>query len=239
MDKTPTALMLAGGWEGHEPQQTCELIAAAVGEAGLRAQIETSLDALLDESLLRSCRVIVPCWTMGAITPEQEQALLSVVRGGIGLAGWHGGMGDAFRSSSEYQFAVGGQFVAHPGNFINYRVNITDHEHPITAGLADFDVHSEQYYMHVDPANRVLATTTVTGEHAPEHPWIAGTVMPVAWTRRYGAGRVAYSALGHSALDLAHQPARTLAARCVLWAAGMLGEAAEAGAGRARAGGAR
>lgn len=234
--------MLAGGWEGHEPEQTCGMIAAAVEPAGLRARIERSLDALLDEELLRAARVIVPCWTMGTISPEQEQALLGAVRGGCGLAGWHGGMGDAFRSASEYQFAVGGQFVAHPGNFIDYRVNITDREHPITAGLDDFDVHSEQYYMHVDPSNRVLATTTFTGAppHGPEHPWIAGTVMPVVWTRRYGAGRVAYSALGHNALDLAHEPARTLAARCVLWAAGMLGDFVDGpGSARSGAGGAR
>jgi type 1 glutamine amidotransferase len=232
--------MLAGGWEGHEPEQTCELVAGAIREAGLGARIERSLDALTDAALLRSCRVIVPCWTMGAMTPEQEQGLLGAVRAGAGLAGWHGGMGDAFRSSSAYQFAVGGQFVAHPGNFVDYRVNISDREHSITAGMGEFDVYSEQYYMHVDPANRVLATTTFTGEHAPEQPWIAGAIMPVVWTRRYGEGRVAYSALGHSALDLAREPARTLAARCVLWAAGMLdGAGGPSSAAEVRAGGAR
>ena len=211
------ALMVAGGWEGHEPRATCELIAATLAESGLRAHIADSLDILTTD--LSRFAVIVPCWTMGAITPDQEQGLLGHVRKGAGVAGWHGGMGDAFRSSSEYQFAVGGQFVAHPGNFIDYRVNIFDREHPITAGLDDFDVHSEQYYMHVDPSNNVLATTTFSGEHAP---WVQGTVMPVVWTRRYGAGRIAYSALGHNALDLAREPARTLAARCILWAAGIL-----------------
>lgn len=216
------ALMLAGGWEGHEPRQTCELIARAIGEHGLRARIEHSLDILTDEAALRECAVIVPCWTMGVLTPEQERGLLGAVRAGTGLAGWHGGMGDAFRASTDYQFAVGGQFVAHPGNFIDYRVNIIDHDHPITAGLQDFDVHSEQYYMHVDPGNRLLATTTFTGAHAPDDPWIASVQMPVVWTRRCGEGRVAYSALGHNALDLAREPARTLAARCILWAAGLL-----------------
>ena len=56
-------------------------------------------------------------------------------------------------------------------------------------GITDFDYPSEQYYMHVDPANEVLATTTFSGEHAP---WIEGVVMPVVWKRRYGEGRVFY-----------------------------------------------
>ena len=105
----------------------------------------------------------------------------------MGIAGWHGGMGDAFRNNTEYQFMVGGQWVAHPGGIVDYTVNIVDHKDPITADLSDFRMHSEQYYMHVDPGNKVLATTTFSGEHCP---WIAWTVMPVAWKRQYGEGRV-------------------------------------------------
>ena len=105
---------------------------------------------------------------------------------------------DAFRDAVDYQFVVGGQWVAHPGNIIDYTVQITDQNHPITAGLGEFAMHSEQYYMHVDPSNKIMATTTFNGDHAY---WIDGVVMPVVWKRKYGKGRVFYSSLGHVAAE--------------------------------------
>jgi type 1 glutamine amidotransferase len=154
-------------------------------------------------------------WTMGTIAKEQEQGLLNAVHGGVGIAGFHGTMGDSFRNNTEYQFMVGGQWVAHPGNIIDYTVNIANHDDPITAGLPDFKMHSEQYYMHVDPSNQVLATTTFSGEHAS---WIEGTVMPVVWKRRYGAGRVFYCSLGHVVPDFDVPEAREIVRRGMLWA---------------------
>ena len=68
--------------------------------------------------------LVVPIWTMGTITKEQEAGLLAAVKSGVGIAGWHGGMGDSFRNNTEYQWMVGGQWVAHPGNMIDYEVNI-------------------------------------------------------------------------------------------------------------------
>ena len=134
---------------------------------------------------------------------------------GVGIAGWHGGLGDSFRNNVEYQFMVGGQWVAHPGNIIDYEVNILDHSDPITHGLSDFKMRSEQYYMHVDPAVKVLATTTFTGEHAP---WVKGVVMPVAWKKMYGRGRVFYCSLGHVAADFKVIEAREMVKRGMLWA---------------------
>lgn len=138
------------------------------------------------------------------------------VREGVGLAGYHGGMGDAFREAVEYQFMCGGQWVAHPGNIIDYRVKVTRPDDPIMQGIQDFDYHSEQYYMHVDPSNEVLATTTFFGEHAP---WIEGVVMPVVWKRRHGQGCVFYSSLGHVAKELEVPEMRTILRRGMLWAA--------------------
>jgi type 1 glutamine amidotransferase len=134
----------------------------------------------------------------------------------MGVAGWHGGMGDAFRDNTDFQFLVGGQFVAHPGGIIDHTVQIADHDHPITLGLDDFAIRSEQYSMHVDPSNHVLADTTFTGEHCP---WIEGCVMPVAWTRRYGAGRVFYCSIGHTAKDLMIPQVSTMIQRGIKWAA--------------------
>ena len=152
---------------------------------------------------------------MGSITEEQERGLIDAVEVGAGLAGWHGGMADSFRESINYQFMVGGQWVAHPGNIIEYEVNVVDHEDPVTAGLEDFRMRSEQYYMHVDPSNKVLATTTFSGEHVP---WIEGNVIPVVWKRKWGKGRVFYSSLGHVAKDFEVPGARTLVERGMLWA---------------------
>ena len=210
-----TALIVAGGWEGHEPKACAEIFAGVLGEDGYAVAVEETLDVYLDTERLEATDLIVPIWTMGTITPAQEAGLLGAVKGGVGVAGWHGGMGDAFRNNPEYQFMVGGQWVAHPGNVIDYTVQIVAPADPITAGLGDFAMHSEQYYLHVDPSNEVLATTTFSGEHAP---WIAGTVMPVAWKRRWGAGRVFYCALGHVAADFDVPEAREMVRRGMRWA---------------------
>ena len=213
------ALVVRGGWEGHEPIACGGLFAGLLEEAGFDVERAETLDVYLDAAKMAALDLIVPVWTMGTITPEQERGLLTAIEGGVNVGGWHGGMADSFRNSTNYQFMVGGQWVAHPGNIIDYRVEITKRDDPITVGLADFAMHSEQYYLHVDPANEVLATTTFSGEHAE---WIAGTVMPVAWKRRYGQGRVFYCSLGHQRVDFDVPEARELVRRGLLWAAGAL-----------------
>ena len=178
-------------------------------------EISTTLDTYFDREKMRSLDLIVPICTMGTITDEQEEGLREAVQSGVGLAGWHGGMADSFRQSINYQFMVGGQWVAHPCNIIDYVVNIIDHEDPITAGLEDFQMHSEQYYMHVDPSNEVLATTTFSGEHVP---WIAGHTVLVVWKRQWGEGRVFYCSLGHVAKDFDVPEAKEIVKRGMLWA---------------------
>jgi type 1 glutamine amidotransferase len=208
------ALIVWGGWDGHQPETFAERCAAMLRDAGLAVEVSPSLDALGPG--LEDLRLIVPIWTMGEIAPEQLSALLDAVAGGVGLAGFHGGMGDAFRTATEFQWMVGGQFVAHPDGIKDYEVTIVDRESPITEGLDDFRVTSEQYYMHIDPSNHVLATTVFDPESAP---WVAGTVMPVAWTRRWGQGRVFYSSIGHAPADLDVPEAGELLRRGMLWAA--------------------
>ena len=212
---TKKALMVWGGWDGHEPKQCVDIFAPFLRAQGYEVEISDSLDAYLDSAKMQALSLVVPVWTMGTITHEQETGLLEAVKSGVGIAGWHGGMADSFRNNTEYQFMVGGQWVAHPGGVIDYDVNIIDHDDPITAGLKDFHMHSEQYYLHVDPANEVLATTTFGGEYAP---WIKGTVMPVVWKRMWGAGRVFYASLGHVAKDYDVPEARTIVQRGMLWA---------------------
>lgn len=209
------ALFFVGGWDGHEPFQTAKIFANLLKEADYEVEISDTLDVLLDSEKLQALDLIVPTWTMGKITDEQVKGLLNAIESGVGVGGWHGCMGDSFRDSVDFQFMVGGQWVAHPGNIIDYTVQITDHEHEITSGLNDFAMHSEQYYLHTDPSNQVLATTTFSGEH---RSWIEGVVMPVVWTRTWGASRVFYCSLGHVAKDFDVPEAKEIVRRGLLWA---------------------
>lgn len=204
-----------GGWDGHEPKQCVDIFAPLMRDAGYDVEIYDNLDIYLNTEKMLAYDLICQVWTMGKITGEQLKGLSGAVASGVGFAGWHGGMGDSFRESTDYQFIVGGQWVAHPGGVIDYTVQITDHIDPITAGLSDFAMHSEQYYMHVDPSNHVLATTTFG---AQLHPWISGTVMPVAWKRMWGQGKVFYTSLGHVAKDFEVSEAREIARRGMWWA---------------------
>ena len=209
------ALIVWGGWAGHQPRECADIVARFLRTEGFEVEVADSTSDFANPKLGRF-DLIVPIITMSVITPEQCQNLSNTVVGGTGLAGFHGGMADSFRNEPDYQFMVGGQWVAHPGNIIQYRVTITKRDDPITRGLEDFDYRSEQYYMHVDPSNEVLATTTFGGEYCS---WIDGVVMPVAWKRRHGVGRVFYCSLGHTAAEFAVPPMRTLIFRGMLWAA--------------------
>jgi hypothetical protein len=209
------ALIVAGGWEGHEPQQCAELFAQILQGDGFEVEVSTTLNSYLDTAKLNALNLIVPLWTMGEISKEQLAGLMGAVESGVGLGGWHGGMGDSFRASTDYQFMVGGQWVAHPGNIIDYTVEIIRRDDPITEGLSNFAMHSEQYYMHVDPSNDVLATTTFNGD---VHDWIDGAVIPVVWKRRWGQGRVFFNSLGHVRADFDVPEAREITRRGLLWA---------------------
>lgn len=209
------ALFVWGGWDGHEPKQCTDIFAPLLEQSGYHVDVLDTLDIYLDADGLKNYDLITQVWTMGDITRDQLKGLSDAVQSGVGFGGWHGGMGDSFRNHPDYQFIVGGQWVAHPGGVINYRVNICNHGDPITAGLDDFNMHSEQYYMHVDPSIDVLATTTFDDRVIPG---IAGTVMPVAWKRTWGSGKVFYCSLGHAAADFNVPQAKEIVRRGLLWA---------------------
>lgn len=186
--------------------------------AGFDLTVVGTLEVYEDKEVMAASDLVVQCWTMGEITEAQCRGLASAVGAGTGLAGWHGGLCDSFRASPEYQLITGGQWVAHPGGQVDYAVDIVPEaaEDPIVAGLGRFEIHTEQYYMHVDPANEVLATTTF-GPHE-EPPVVQGVVMPVAWKRRWGRGRVFYCSIGHSPADFDVAEAATIVERGMLWA---------------------
>jgi uncharacterized protein len=210
-----SALIVWGGWEGHTPQASAAIVADMLTEQGFDVTVSDTTTAFADADL-GARDLIVPMITMSTIEKPELDSLTAAVRAGTGLAGFHGLMCDSFRNEPEYQFMTGGQWVSHPGNIIDYRVNLTQRDDPILQGLDDFDYQSEQYYMHVDPSNHVLATTRFTGEHLAD---VTGVVMPVVWKRHYGKGRVFYSALGHTFAEFSVPEMATIFARGALWAA--------------------
>ena len=209
------ALIVFGGWAGHQPKECAEIVARMLRDDGMEVVMENTTEAFTDPKLAEFS-LIVPIVTMSTIEKEEIDNLSAAVQSGVGLAGFHGGMGDSFRNEVKFQFMVGGQWVAHPGNVIDYSVQITRPDDPVMEGLHDFAYRSEQYYMHTDPNNEVLATTTFDGQHAG---WIDGHVMPVVWKRKHGAGRVFYSSLGHQAVEFDVPEMATIVRRGMQWAA--------------------
>lgn len=213
-------LIIQGGWDGHEPKLTSRRFASLMEKHGYTCSITDTLDTLGDLDMLMSLDLIVACWTMGNIDRKYSQNVCRAVGSGVGLAGCHGGMCDSFRNDTEWQFMTGGQWVSHPGgDGIEYTVNIRHGSSPIVEGLEDFPVCSEHYYLHVDPAIEVLATTRfpiVNYYHISNKP----IDMPVAWTKMWGNGRVFYNSLGHHDDVFEKSPnAEILMERGMLWAA--------------------
>jgi len=213
------ALIVWGGWKGHQPRQVADIFSSALKKHGFEVEISCTLDAFLDDEKIRKLNLMVPVWTMGTLEHNQEKAVLEAVKSGVGLGGCHGGMCDAFRNNVGWQFMTGGQWVAHPGDDgVRYKIHIEDADHFITKGSKDFYVVSEQYYLHTDPANRVLATTefpVADGPHTPNGKF----KMPQVWTKMWGKGRVYYNALGHQANIVAQPEVLRLMVRGFLWAA--------------------
>lgn len=212
-------LIVHGGWDGHQPAAVAAIYRDLLSGDGFEVTVSDSLDAFRDIDLQAEVDLIVPIWTMGSIAPDQLNPVLDAVRAGVGMAGCHGGMCDAFRTETEWQFMTGGQWVSHPGNDgVAYTVEICDPDHSVTQGVPrNFPVVSEQYYLHVDPAVRVLATTRfpiADGPHVGNGP----VDMPTVWTKTYGLGRVFYNALGHSAAVVAQPEVARLNQQGCRWA---------------------
>ena len=216
--KPNRALLFHGGWEGHFPEVVARRLQAELSRRspGLEVVLSATLDCLDDAEALKDYRLFIPGWTCGTLTEAQTKNLSGAVQAGAGLGGLHGGAGDAFRGNHGYEWMVGGHFVGHP-HVGDYTVRLTARQSPITDGLPqEIPYKSEQYYLLVDPAVEVLADALYTYEGHR-------CVMPVAWTRPWGAGRVFYSALGHDPKEFdAHPAAFDLALRGILWAAGLL-----------------
>lgn len=220
METNKKVLIFQGGWDGHEPDKVAQRFGKILEKHGYTCTISDTQEVLADLDMLMGLDLIIPCWTMGEIKPEYRENIVKAVGAGVGLAGCHGGMCDAFRNDVEWQFMTGGQWVSHPGgDGVDYEVNIKFGSSPIVEGLSDFHVCSEQYYLHVDPAVEVLATTRfpVVNYYHSSNKCVD---MPVVWTKFWGNGRVFYNSLGHHDDVFEKYPtSQVLMERGLLWAA--------------------
>lgn len=214
------ALIVWGGWDGHEPQQIAKRFEKLLAENDFDVVVSDDMNVFCDEDYLKTLDLIVPIITMSKITNEQLNPIIEAVASGVGLAGCHGGMADSFREAVQWQFMVGGQWVAHPGaDGVKHMINIKKaSSSEIIDGIDDFQVCTEQYYLHIDPAVSVLATTTY-----PVVDWYHSTNgcvdVPMMWTKMWGYGRVFYSALGHHDDIFDQYEVRETMLRGMLWAA--------------------
>lgn len=213
------ALVVRGGWAGHCPEEACAEFTGFLADSGFEVVVEDSLEAYADTELMDSLSLVVHSWTQGDILPDEFRGLRNAIINGVGFAGWHGGVLDSFRQTVEFAQMVGGMFAAHPHGLLAHRVEFSEagQTHPVTAGLADFDLVSEQYWVLTDALSQVLATTDIAPQ--PGDPWPAPYRAAVAWTRTWGAGRVFISTLGHSVEDLRIPQVQALTRRGMLWAA--------------------
>ena len=212
------ALIFYGGWEGHTPVETAQLFKEMLEKNDFEVTMSDTLDVLNDYEDIKKYDLFVPVWTMGEISNEQCENICRAVSEGAGIAGCHGGMCDSFRQSTQWQFMTGSQWVAHPGNGgVTYTVNL-EKGNIFTEGLEDFTLTSEQYYIHVDPAVKVYATTTFPvfeGEHSSN-----GEVkVPVVYTKKWGRGNVFYCSVGHTYKELEIKEPNKIMERGFLWAA--------------------
>jgi hypothetical protein len=222
------ALVVRGGWAGHQPVEATDLFIPFLVEHGFAVEVHADPAAYADTAFLAGVDLIVQCVTMGSIRAEELAGLRAAVEAGTGLAGWHGGIVDSYRGEPDYLQLVGGQFAAHPGrppeertggagdNFVAHAVTIIDPTHPITSGVPDFELVTEQYWMLTDGYIDVLATTTQ--RRRPGDPWHREVVSPAVWTRRWGAGRVFVATPGHDVDVLRDPNVNLIVGRGLLWA---------------------
>ncbi|RLP86399.1 MULTISPECIES: ThuA domain-containing protein [unclassified Micromonospora] len=213
------ALVVRGGWEGHQPIETTDRFVPFLRDNGFAVEVSDDLADYADADRMARTDLVVQCWTMGTATEEQIAGLVAAVRAGTGFAGWHGGIVDSFRASTPYLQMTGGQFAEHPGGFVEHEIEVVPEraDHPIVAGIQRrWSQVTEQYWMLTDAGNDVLATTRFRA--TPETPWRQDVVSPAVWTRQWGLGRVFVSTIGHRPEDLDHQEVRTLTERGLLWA---------------------
>ncbi|RNL49158.1 ThuA domain-containing protein [Arthrobacter oryzae] len=230
MTENKTALVVRGGWDGHQPVEATELFIPFLKDNGYDVRVEESTKIYADAEYMAGVDLIMQCMTMTTIEKDEFEGLRTAVENGTGMAGWHGGIADSYRNTSDYLHLIGGQFACHPGkhpdeltgeqpdNYVPYTVNMLPAaaDHPITRGIGDFDLVTEQYWVLTDDYIDVLATTTQKVREWD--PWNREVTSPAIWTRQWGQGRIFVATPGHNIEILQDSTVRTIIERGLLWA---------------------
>jgi len=207
-------LLVWGGWDGHNPELFVNHIEKWLISEKANYKIHKGVSAYDNYEELMKYDLIIQSITMGQIGKEELNNLLKAVGNGVGFSGAHGGIADSFRNNPSYQFMVGGQWVFHPAGNIKFKVNILEDE--LTKGIEDFDLFSEQWYIHYDPNIDIVASTTFNGKDYPE---IDGVVMPIAWKKIYKKGKIFCLTIGHNPDEFVNdENAWKLLSKGLLWA---------------------
>lgn len=228
---TKQALIVRGGWDGHQPVQTTDAFVPYLQQQGYQVRIEDETSVYADAEFMATVDLIVQVVTMSTIEADELKGLRTAIANGTGMAGWHGGIADSYRSSDGYLQLIGGQFAHHQArarpeelkgeaadNYVRYTVDIRPERsgHPIVAGLDDFELETEQYWVLSDDYNDVLATTTIPARDFDG--WNRPITCPAIWTREWGQGKIFVCTPGHDLPVVQHPSVRTIIERGLLWA---------------------
>ncbi|ALV32640.1 ThuA domain-containing protein [Streptomyces sp. CdTB01] len=176
-----------------------ESIPAAV--AAVRAlddwEVDHSEDPAVFERPLHGYAAVVFLSTSGEVlTPAGRERLAAYVEGGGGFAGVHAA------ACTEYDWPyygalLGARFDRHP-DLQPGRAVVEDRAHPATRHLpAVWDFTDEWYDFRTNPRDRVRVL--MSADESSYEGGGMGADHPLAWCREQGAGRVFYTALGHTA----------------------------------------
>lgn len=213
------SIVVRGGWDGHEPIRATDGFVPFLRTRGFSVEIHDSLDVYADAGRMSTVDLIVQCWSQGVISPAQFEGLEAAVRAGTGLAGWHGGIVDAFRETAGYLQLTGGQFTSHPGGMVEYVVEVVPgrRDHPIVARFDRVSLRTEQYWVLTDSGLSDVVATTTIGRRSDD-PWQKPITVPAVWGRQWGKGRVFVCTVGHDLADLAVPEIRSIIERGMVWA---------------------
>jgi len=173
-----------------------------------------------DRDDLLSYDVVVLYDFIQGITDEQKAKFLSLFDKGTGLIVLHHALAN-FQKWPEFERAAGGKFLLGPETKDGVTtpksgtgggklaIHVVSKEHPITAGMDDFEFQDEYYNKcRVDPAVTLLLTT--------DNP---GNQREVAWCREQGKSRVVYFMSGHDQKVYTTPSYQKVLANAIKWAA--------------------